>query len=88
MNCPICDEKLKVDGNVHEDGRESCPSNHYFYSHSYGCHEEHFDVYGDGHITLSLGWHYTEAQDTTAKRIPSTDAFVAYARELRKKHEG
>ena len=86
MNCPICEAKLEVDGDMHEDGRETCPNKHYYYTHSYGAHEQHIDVFGDGMVVLSLGWHYAETADRTVARMKAESAFIQYAKAL--KNEG
>jgi len=82
--CPICDTELKVTGLMHEDGREECPHGHYYYTHSYGAHEEHIDLDGTGHICMSVHYGWRETDEENRRREHVTNAFIEYCRWLRK----
>lgn len=86
MTCPICNTKLVVQGDLSEDGNETCPNGHFYYSHSYGNHEIHYDADGNKFITLSLGQHYNETTEEMMLREKVEQAFVKYAKFLRQKH--
>lgn len=81
-NCPVCEKDLIKKGDIGEDGSEYCSKGHYYYSHSYGCHEVHYDIYDDKMITLSLRWNYTEGYENRLDRNKTMQAFEQYARSL------
>lgn len=82
--CPICKEKLVEKGSLHEDGSQECPGGHYWYQHSYGNHEILLDAYGDKHVTLSLGYSYSESPEAQKQRSIAENAFIQYAKVLLK----
>jgi len=82
--CPFCKKELIKSGDLSEDGSEKCPDNHYFYSHSYGCHELILDLSGDRSSVLTFGWHYSEPEYEGKAREAVIKAFIDYAGELKK----
>ena len=75
--CPVCNKDLVVVGDIHEDGMERCPDNHYTFTHSYGSYHT---VISDGtdYTKMETCHGYNEGENTARAREEAEAVFALY----------